>query len=774
MIVKGSDDEAVSLGKCLANVAPYVRGIFVTITQPNEQVERVAKAFGAHVSHFEWCNDFAAARNFNFSQVPKDYTHILWLDADDVIRGGDRLEDIVENNADVDAFSMFYLYAFDKFDNPIVVHQKTQIVKNDGSFVWAGRLHEDFAPTREVETFLIQNIERIHVSDETRFKQSQVRNLEVAEAQISSHPDDPRSYWNLANSLSSLGEYTRAIETFNKFLELSHSDEEKYIARLRLAEAYWALGNYEAGIEAVSVAIGMKPAYPDAYHLKGSLLFSLGKYEEAADMYKMGLVMKPPYYKILVYNPRDYDYTPLMNLAKCYFAMKLPDMALVCLKGCKKIQPKDTGLDRIISDMEKEVKEFEEVTEHINRLRSIEDDEELKAELEKIPEKYQSHPGICNLRNTRFIKTESTGREISYVCSFTEEEWNPDTIKKKGIGGSEEAVFHLAKRWARYGWKVTVYNNCGTVEKEYDGVTYKPYWTWNYRDKQDVVILWRTPKMAAYQINAPKVFVDMHDVIPKGEFTEDRLKNITKIFVKSKFQRDIFPNVPDDKFVILPNGIDSKVFDQKIERDPNLIINTSAPNRAIYALTHMFSEIKKRVPTAKLKWAYGWGTFDNGFRGDGPVMQWKQELQKKMQELGVEELGRVNHDEVAKLYMQANVWAYPSGFGEIDCISLSKAMAAGAMPVTTDFAALGEKQGHGGVFLHSDLTSENWAKPRQHDFSIIDPEQIQKSVDAIVEYLQNPPSEEERDKMRQWAKATYDWENIAKKWEEYMIKGSNG
>src|ERR1035437_9507853 len=33
---------------------------------------------------------------------------------------------------------------------------------------------------------------------------------------------------------------------------------------------------------------------------------------------------------------------------------------------------------------------------------------------------------------------------------------------------------------------------------------------------------------------------------------------------------------------------------------------------------------------------------------------------------------------------------------EIDCISLSKAMAAGAIPITTDFGALGEKRGQGG------------------------------------------------------------------------------
>src|SRR6266404_1156354 len=87
LIVKGSNEEAEALDKCLSLNDFYVDGVFITITQPNEAVEKICKKWGAIVSHFEWCNNFAKARNFNFSQVTNDYTHILWLDADDGLRG---------------------------------------------------------------------------------------------------------------------------------------------------------------------------------------------------------------------------------------------------------------------------------------------------------------------------------------------------------------------------------------------------------------------------------------------------------------------------------------------------------------------------------------------------------------------------------------------------------------------------------------------------------------------------------------------------------------
>ena len=38
----------------------------------------------------------------------------------------------VKDNPKVDCFALSYLYAFDEWKNPTVVHQKTQIVKNDG------------------------------------------------------------------------------------------------------------------------------------------------------------------------------------------------------------------------------------------------------------------------------------------------------------------------------------------------------------------------------------------------------------------------------------------------------------------------------------------------------------------------------------------------------------------------------------------------------------------------------------------------------------------
>lgn len=766
MIVKGSDDEAIVFKRCIEQIRPYVDGAFITITQPNKKVESIAKLFDCTISHFTWCNDFSKARNFNFSQVSKDYTHILWLDADDQVRGIEKLKDVLAEYPFVDCFSMYYLYAFDEYKNPTIVHPKTQVVANNGCVVWAGALHEDFSNTREITQHLIRGIERLHLSDDKRYSVARERNLKVAKGQLKDNPTDPRSYWNVANSYAALQNTKQAIKYFDKFIKLSKSEDEKYIANLRLAECHYMDRNFRLALDSCRFAIGLRPEFPDAYHFMGMLYFEMKNYADARDYYLMGLGKKPPYTKLMLYNPRDYDYNPLMALAKVYLMLGLPTLAIECLKACLLVVPESEYVKDLIQKMKVEVKRFDDVMTHVERIKNIKDKQEMKKALDDIPQEFQSHPALVHLRNIYFIKEESSGKDLVFYCSFTEGVWTPEIAREKGVGGSEEAVIWLSTLLARKGWNVTVYNNCGHTEQVFDGVTYKPFWSWNYRDKQDVVILWRHPKPLNYTINASKIYLDLHDVIPAEELTEERVNKLTGIFVKSNFHRNLFPNIPDDKFHIIPNGIDSKLFAlDDVQRDTNLVINTSSADRSLRALIELWPEVKKQVPEARCQWAYGWSTFDYVHSDNPEVLKWKEQLIARASEVGVELLGKLSHGEIANLYKRASVFGYPTEFAEIDCISLTKAMAAGAIPVTTTFAALGEKAGHGGIFVPVDKTNKDWCSPGQYDFGISDTEIKQAWIDGVVEMLKNPP---ERSNMRSWAQENYDWDKVADLWQNVL------
>lgn len=764
LIVKPTNEEAEELKRCLANTASYVDGIFITQAgeKTNKKIDQLCELYGATNSFFKWEKDFAKARNFNFSQVPEDYTHILWCDADDVFRGLEKLRPTLEDNPNVDTFSLFYLYAFDEFNQPIVVHQKTQVVRNNGAVEWEGKLHEDFKENREIIRSHLKGVERLHMTSDERIKSAKKRNVEIAEVDQKENPSDPRSYWNLGCALFSAGKWEESVEPLEKFIELSGSAEEKYLTHIRLGFVNDAIGDKKEAVRQIQFAIGIRPEYPDAYHALGDMYFRMENYPEAIRYFIQGMSKKPPYYSIIAYNPRDYDYVPLMTLAKAFFQMSRPDQALVCLESAAKIYPDDPKLQETIKNIKKEADVFEKVLKTVQKLDKIKDDKKLQQELDKLPEEIKSHPSICVIRNKRFVKKESSGKDLVIMCGMTHLPFNPDSVEKGGIGGSEEAVIYLSKELAELGWNVEVYANCGHEVKKYGNVTWKPFWMWNYRDKQDVTIFWRRPRFLEYKVNSDKVYLDVHDALSVGEFTEERLELVDKIFFKTKFHRGLYPDIPDDKVAIIPNGMDLSLIPD-IEKNQKMLLNTSSPERSMDVLPDLFAEVKKQVPDAKLVWAYGWGLFDLDSSENEKEQAWKQETVKKMEDLGIIALGKITQVEVGKLYAQANVLAYPSEFAEIDCISVKKAQAGGCVPVATDFGAFNESIKYG-VKVHSDKTQDNWAKDR-FAYGLENKEAQKEWVDSVVKLLKEPI--EDRSEMKEWAK-TFEWDKIAKRWNDVI------
>ena len=153
---------------------------------------------------------------------------------------------------------------------------------------------------------------------------------------------------------------------------------------------------------------------------------------------------------------------------------------------------------------------------------------------------------------------------IVYYVGTGIESWGPDSIEQ-GIGGSEEAVIYLSRELARAGWKVTVFcQREDHYEDEVDGshypITYKPYCEINARDTFNVFIASRHPEYV-HNIKARLKLVDLHDAIPESNLLTV-IDEVDKFMVKSKWHRDLYQNIPDDKFVIIGNGIVKEQFDE--------------------------------------------------------------------------------------------------------------------------------------------------------------------------------------------------------------------
>ncbi|MEK7112941.1 MAG: tetratricopeptide repeat protein, partial [Patescibacteria group bacterium] len=565
--------------KGVSGLAQHVDKLFVTITGKNEKCEEVARKYGAEISYYEWDKNFAKARNFNFSQVPAEYDYIGWCDADDIIKNAHMIKDIVKTSKDnaVDAIVMRYLYDFDMEGQCIVEHLKTRIVRNDGTAIWAGSVHEDFAPERQWLAIESKDIQIFHLTDLARVEIGKKRNTEIASIGLAENRNDPRSYWNLANAYITEGKEQDALPVFLEFLERSQSEEERFLAWHRIAGIFKNLGDYERAITTELEALSLRPWYPEAYFALGEMYLKIGKLGHAREMIEMGFTKNPPEKSIIVWNPRDYDYNPRMTLGLVYLQLKKPKEAVSNFKKCLKVYPRSKNIKKLLASLEPELKQFEYADNLYKKALKIKDKVELKKLLDEVPSEMKHYPAIVNLRNNHFVKETSSGKDVVIFCGYTTQTWNPEIASTRGVGGSEEAVIQLAKRWQASGYNVTVYANIGHEEKAFDGVSYVPFMSWNYRDKQDVTILWRHPKQLDYNINSDVVLVDMHDVIPKKEFTADRITRVTKVMFKSSAHRDYYSQIPDSKIVVIPHGLDITQFDKRrneIIKDPYKIINT--------------------------------------------------------------------------------------------------------------------------------------------------------------------------------------------------------
>ena len=725
MIIKPTDDEAKLLERCLKYVAGQVDEICITQAGQgkNKAVSEAIKAYGGKESFFKWVNDFSEARNYNFSQATGDY--IFWLDADDVVKGGANIRGLVESmeKNKIECVAMNYLYDFDENKNCTVKHIKTRIVKK-GSVKLVGAVHEDFENIIETNTFFTKDVEVLHIKDSKRTEDSSKRNLEIAESEMKKHPEDPRSLWLAANANWGVGKTDKAIEYFERFVNESQSEDEKYVAYLNLS----SLKNDE--LDALK-ALSLMPTIPNAYHRIAEIKFNQGKYLKSINFTELGLQLPVPETEIVVYNPRDYDYNPLMLMMKAYWKLGKTKKAVEIIEEMVKMFPNDQNLKEKHSALKEELGEVLKVEKYLEKAKKIKDKVYLKKYLDGLPEEVKEHPEICVFRNENFVKETSSGKDLVYYCGFTQKVWNPEIAMKDGVGGSEEAVVNLSKELAKKGWNVTVYNNCGHGGV-FEGVTYKPFWSYNYRDKQDVTIFWRHPKPGDYvDERAGKVFIDMHDVLSDSEFTEERLKKITKVMVKTNAHRVLFPSIPDEKVTVIPNGISQELFEEKREKNQYLILNTSSADRHLDATLDVFEELIKRQPDKpwKLAWYYGWGTYDTVHAGDKEMMAWKEKQVARYEKLRKE--GRfeggvmLGHKEIAEKYLEAGIFLYPTQFYEVHCISAVKAQLAGCKVICSNFAALNETVKHG---LLIETGGSKWGM--ENTFG--DTENVDLYVDAII------------------------------------------
>lgn len=769
LIVKNDEKEFKHLYTCLDSVGSHVDGIFININgaqkpKKNQKLENKLASYKKEYSviYTKWKDNFSKARNENLSQVPKDYDWVMWLDVDDTIDHPEKVKEIIDK-AKVDCINVNYEYDHDELGNVTMLHIVPRLFRNNGSMWWkpSVRIHEILTAKRNAPQGMTKDFTVIHHTDEKRIGQSFERNIGLLQKQLDDETDspDPRTLMYLGSAYMDANNPEDAVVLFEQYLKLSGWDEERALAYLKLGKVYTELGDTLHAQQQFAHAIAEYPKNPEPYVELASIDIENEQYDKAVTRLKQVLNLKGQQ-TTLEYNPLTNTYRTYILLAECYLNIGGKDIEKAGLYANMALNIRNDEKTKEYVETTKQLAEDKKVLtktiEEYKKLYNAGEKQQAVEIFDTLPEHLKDNPLVSQLRRRDEVFKWPEKSIVIVTGDTALDFWGPWSLSE-GIGGSEEAIIRLAPKLAQKGYKVVIFGKPGDKTGLIDGVMWRNYWDYNPEDEFDIFIAWRSPYLFDRNIKARKKYLWLHDTMEDSEFTQTRIDNFDKCIVLSKYHRSLFPMIPDEKIFLSGNGIDPEEFTADAERDPHKIFYGSSHVRGLAYLYEIWPKVKEAVPDATLDVYYGRYSYDKINAGNPERIKWMDDMILKAKQLdGVTDHGKIGQDEIVRKMFASGIWAYPTPFPEIYCITAVKTQASGCIPVTSDFAALEEMVQFGDKIHCED----------DRGIGVIDGAFLDKYTERLIWWLQHP---EEQDKIRaemmEWAK-TNSWDNVCNDWVE--------
>lgn len=587
-IVK-DDSEVEDLKEMLVSAIDYVDGVYIVAngekTADIEDLVRFASSKypqkDIKYRYLKWNGDFSEQRNYNFSLVPKNTDYILWLDADDLLVGGEKLRDLAEQvkKTKNDVIFLEYWYgcrfkgkpSLDTLEEVEIKHYRERLIKPN-SIIWKKRVHETPVPvTGQKDSYTkvpydpkVNPIAVLHKASMDDAMEKLDRNRTLLEAELKDEREmgaaDPRTILYLMKIYAESGDeeiLRKCIEMGHEYLGLSGWDEERATACDLMSICYTKLGLFAESVKFLHAAIEEFPYEPLHYIRLALAYFNLGKYRESKHWLNIAAQMDLDDHTAGIKNIKEMKILFAQTLLKLKFnAEKDIKGAFEAAKLLYKEQPIEANKENLeyINDLYDLYNASEDTKKLFDYLDSI-DDPNILDTLNSLPIAISEQPWAISVRRRVTPPRVWKENEICYFANFGGkhfEKWDGKSLSK-GIGGSETAVIELSREWTNQGYKVTVYGDPQYMG-EHDGVMYLPWYYFNPGDKFNIFIQWRNATLAP-RVKSKKFIVDLHDVVAQVDYSDEIMNAIDLVMFKSKYHRDMLPDLPDSKAIILSNGV---------------------------------------------------------------------------------------------------------------------------------------------------------------------------------------------------------------------------
>jgi glycosyltransferase involved in cell wall biosynthesis len=281
MIVK---NEERYLKDCLESVKDVVNEIVIVDTGSTDKTLEIASTYTEKIFHFDWINDFSAARNFALDHSSGDW--ILYLDADERLskKSVKELKNLVKTRSK-QAYQCV-VRSIDEVNKRPSLMDYIRLFPNDKKIRFEGAIHEqiEYSLRRENYEIIKSNIEILHVGyniSNDALKEKAKRNLSLLQNEYSKSKSGYYAF-QLGQTYGVLQEKELAIKYFLASLEdVSLKNEYKALAYRFLSVDYAEKQKWDEAMKMISESLRYDGNQPLALMIAAKIYVKIGNLLEA-------------------------------------------------------------------------------------------------------------------------------------------------------------------------------------------------------------------------------------------------------------------------------------------------------------------------------------------------------------------------------------------------------------------------------------------------------------------------------------------------------------
>ena len=322
-------NEEKHIENCLKPLSSLGAEIIVVDTGSADQTTSLCRKYTNHIYHFDWCDDFSAARNYSISKAANDY--ILVVDFDEYLINADIHELFQLKQCEKAGMILRQNPTSSEPDSNMMVERVARFFHRN-YYHYTGRIHEQVTALSDTEiqyyniplTFLHKGYESAE-----DLKQKALRNIRLLLMDLEQNGSNPYTCFQLGQSYKVLKDTRKALEYYDLGLSFDVDPALTYVQTMVEAYGYCLLelGEIERALQLENIF--------DVFCKRADFVFLMGHIYMNAGLFDLAISQFEKATTIADYATAGTNsYLAWYNEGVVYEVLGNTEKAVACYKRC--------------------------------------------------------------------------------------------------------------------------------------------------------------------------------------------------------------------------------------------------------------------------------------------------------------------------------------------------------------------------------------------------------------------------------------------------------